>query len=81
MASREVCPAQGGVKSGSAGRSSFGSSGNSPNFGRVGRPRKLSVEERERLLDAYFTQPFSLRELGSLFGVSRMTVLRTVRGE
>ncbi|MEM4272350.1 MAG: helix-turn-helix domain-containing protein [Candidatus Bilamarchaeaceae archaeon] len=49
------------------------------NFGRkAGRPKKLSPGTAERLRKIYFGEPYSLRELADMFGVSRMTVWRTV---
>ncbi len=47
---------------------------------RFGRPNSLNNEEKEKLLEMYYSKPLSLRKLGDYFGVSRMTVLRTVQG-
>jgi len=44
-----------------------------------GRPNCLSEEKRMELLEVYYTRPYSLRQLGDMFGVSRMTVWRTVQ--
>ncbi|MFA5077605.1 MAG: helix-turn-helix domain-containing protein [Candidatus Micrarchaeia archaeon] len=46
---------------------------------RVGRPSTLNSEKLYLLLEAYYTRPYSLRQLASMFGVSRMTVWRTVQ--
>ena len=44
----------------------------------AGRKKALSEENRERMLEVYFTRLVSLRDLGKMFGVSRMTAWRTV---
>jgi len=46
--------------------------------GQVGRKKALSKGDRERLLQVYYTVPLSLRDLGKMFGVSRMTAWRAV---
>jgi DNA-binding transcriptional regulator LsrR (DeoR family) len=45
-----------------------------------GRPNSLSGERLEQLLSVYYSRPYSLRQLGDMFGVSRMTVWRAVQG-
>ncbi|MEW6723248.1 MAG: HTH domain-containing protein [Candidatus Micrarchaeota archaeon] len=45
----------------------------------AGRPVSLDAHARSRLLEVYYSHPFSLRELADMFGVSRMTVWRTVQ--
>ena len=45
-----------------------------------GRPNSLSGERLEQLLNVYYSRPYSLRQLGDMFGVSRMTVWRAVQG-
>ena len=45
----------------------------------VGRPIVLDAERRDRLLEAYYSHPYSFRELADMFGVSRMTVWRAVQ--
>ncbi len=45
----------------------------------VGRPNCLDRERLGRLLEAYYTHPYSFRELADMFGVSRMTVWRAVQ--
>jgi transcriptional regulator of acetoin/glycerol metabolism len=47
---------------------------------KAGRPNCLTDEKKENLLKAYFTYPYSVRQLADMFGVSRMTVWRTVNG-
>jgi len=42
----------------------------------VGRPNKLDESEVEKLLSLYYEENISLRELGRIFNVSRMTVWR-----
>ena len=44
----------------------------------AGRKRALSEGDRKRMLEVYYTVPLSLRDLGDMFGVSRMTAWRTV---
>jgi transposase len=44
-----------------------------------GRPNCLSEEKLAELLKVYYTKPYSLRKLGDMFGVSRMTVWRLVQ--
>ena len=39
----------------------------------------MTREELGQLLDAYYSHPYSLRELARFFGVSRMTVWRVVQ--
>ncbi|MEK6978895.1 MAG: hypothetical protein AABW86_01620 [Candidatus Micrarchaeota archaeon] len=46
---------------------------------KVGRPNCMDVEKREKLLEAYYSRPYSLRQLAVMFGVSRMTVWRVVQ--
>jgi predicted DNA-binding protein (UPF0251 family) len=45
----------------------------------AGRPSCLDRETHENLLRAYYTHPYSFRELADMFGVSRMTVWRAVQ--
>ncbi len=45
----------------------------------AGRPGLLGKETLERLLEAYYSEPYSFRELADMFGVSRMTVWRAVQ--
>ncbi|MBI5051455.1 HTH domain-containing protein [Candidatus Micrarchaeota archaeon] len=40
----------------------------------------MTAELRNRVLKAYYSHPYSLRQLADMFGVSRMTVWRTVQG-
>lgn len=47
---------------------------------RVGRPTTLSETQKDNVLRAYYSRPYSLRQLADMFGVSRMTVWRTVQG-
>lgn len=42
----------------------------------VGRPNKLDENEVERLLSLYYERNMSMRELGRIFNVSRMTIWR-----
>ncbi len=44
-----------------------------------GRPNCLDDESLGRLLEAYYSHPYSFRELADMFGVSRMTVWRAVQ--
>lgn len=44
-----------------------------------GRPNCLDREKLSRLLEAYYSHPYSFRELADMFGVSRMTVWRAVQ--
>ena len=44
----------------------------------AGRPNSLDGERLGELLQAYYERPYSLRQLGDMFGVSRMTVWRAV---
>jgi len=44
-----------------------------------GRPNCLSEEKLAQLLEVYYSRPYSLRKLGDMFGVSRMTVWRVVQ--
>jgi hypothetical protein len=46
----------------------------------TGRPNCLSGERLKQLLSVYYSRPYSLRRLGDMFGVSRMTVWRAVQG-
>ena len=46
---------------------------------KVGRPNCMDVEKREKLLEVYYSRPYSLRKLAVMFGVSRMTVWRVVQ--
>lgn len=50
-----------------------------PDDSKVGRPNCMGVEKREKLLEAYYSRPYSLRQLAVMFGVSRMTVWRVVQ--
>jgi len=52
---------------------------NTKNREYVGRPHSLSEEKLDEMLELYYTKPFSLRQLGDMFGVSRMTVWRAVQ--
>ncbi len=45
----------------------------------AGRPNCLDEEKLEQLFDAYYSKPYSFRELADMFGVSRMTVWRAVQ--
>jgi len=45
----------------------------------AGRPNLLDDATLGRLLEAYYTHPYSIRELADMFGVSRMTVWRAVQ--
>lgn len=45
----------------------------------AGRPNCLSRDMLGRLLDEYYSHPYSIRELAGMFGVSRMTVWRAVQ--
>ena len=45
----------------------------------AGRPVRLDRKTHENLLRAYYTHPYSFRELADMFGVSRMTVWRAVQ--
>jgi predicted DNA-binding protein YlxM (UPF0122 family) len=46
----------------------------------MGRPSAIIGERREKLLEIYYSRPISLRELARIYGVSRMTIWRTVQG-
>ncbi|MBD3210727.1 HTH domain-containing protein [Candidatus Micrarchaeota archaeon] len=46
---------------------------------RKGRPAALSGEKLEKLLELYYTKPYSLREIADILRVSRMTVWRAVQ--
>lgn len=43
------------------------------------RPNLMDSEKLKMLLEVYYTKPYSLRQLATMFGVSRMTVWRTVQ--
>lgn len=45
----------------------------------AGRPNSLDDEKLVQLFDAYYSRPYSFRELADMFGVSRMTVWRAVQ--
>lgn len=45
----------------------------------AGRPNCLDRETLGKLLEAYYSHPYSFRELAGMFGVSRMTVWRAVQ--
>ncbi len=45
----------------------------------AGRPNCLDEEKLTQLFDAYYSRPYSFRELADMFGVSRMTVWRAVQ--
>ncbi len=47
--------------------------------GSVGRPNCLDEEKLTMLFEAYYSRPYSFRELADMFGVSRMTVWRAVQ--
>ena len=47
---------------------------------KAGRPNSLDPGKMERLLEVYYTKPYSYRRLADMFGVSRMTVWRAVQG-
>ena len=53
----------------------------SSKFKRPGRPRKFDKELLARLVVWYYTYPVSVRRLAKKFGVSPMTVWRTVQDE
>jgi transposase len=44
-----------------------------------GRPNSLTEEKTKELLSVYYSRPYSLRRLADMFGVSRMTIWRTVQ--
>lgn len=44
-----------------------------------GRPNSLDSETLEKLLEVYYTKPYSYRRLANMFGVSRMTVWRAIQ--
>ncbi|MGV8176550.1 MAG: hypothetical protein ACP5NX_02010 [Candidatus Bilamarchaeaceae archaeon] len=44
-----------------------------------GRPKALNREQLARLEHLYFNSRFSLRELGDMLGVSKMTVWRAAQ--
>jgi DNA-directed RNA polymerase specialized sigma subunit len=44
-----------------------------------GRPNSLSEEKTKELISVYYSRPYSLRRLADMFGVSRMTIWRTVQ--
>jgi DNA-directed RNA polymerase specialized sigma subunit len=44
-----------------------------------GRPSSLSQEKLDQLMEIYYTKPYSLRKIGQILGVSRMTVWRAVQ--
>ncbi|HSB47066.1 MAG TPA: HTH domain-containing protein [Candidatus Bilamarchaeum sp.] len=46
---------------------------------KTGRPYRLDRQKHENLLRAYYSHPYSFRELADMFGVSRMTVWRAVQ--
>jgi DNA-directed RNA polymerase specialized sigma subunit len=43
-----------------------------------GRPSSLSEEKLAQLMEIYYSKPYSLRKIGQILGVSRMTVWRAV---
>ncbi len=45
----------------------------------AGRPNSLDQDKLVRLLEAYYSRPYSFRQLADMFGVSRMTVWRAVQ--
>jgi predicted DNA binding protein len=45
----------------------------------AGRPNSLSEDKLAMLLEAYYSRPYSFRQLADMFGVSRMTVWRAVQ--
>ncbi len=45
----------------------------------MGRPCSIAGERLEELLEIYYSQRISLRELGRIYGVSRMTIWRAVQ--
>lgn len=47
--------------------------------GKVGRPNSLDKEKVARLIELYYNEPYSLRELAQIFGVSRSTVWRAIQ--
>jgi transposase len=53
--------------------------GNGKPASAAGRPNCLDQEKLARLLEAYYSHPYSFRELADMFGVSRMTVWRAVQ--
>ncbi len=46
---------------------------------KVGRPRRLDAKTVAELKRLYLSNPYSVRELADMFGVSRMTVWRAVQ--
>jgi len=44
-----------------------------------GRPNSLTEEKRKEMLSIYYSRPLSLRKLGRIYGVSRMTIWRAVQ--
>lgn len=44
-----------------------------------GRPNVMDEETVQKLLEVYYSRPFSLRKLADMFGVSRMTIWRVVQ--
>jgi len=40
----------------------------------------MNDEEMEQLVRAYYSRPYSFRQLADMFGVSRMTVWRALQG-
>jgi len=43
-----------------------------------GRPSALSGQQLAQLMEIYYSKPYSLRKIGKILGVSRMTVWRAV---
>ncbi len=50
-----------------------------PNFIRRGRPTLITGSKVRELIELYYTQPYSIRRLASIFGVSKTTIVRTIR--
>ncbi len=48
-------------------------------YPRMGRPCSISGERLEELLEIYYSERISLRELARIYGVSRMTIWRAVQ--
>ena len=44
-----------------------------------GRPSALSEAQLAQLMEIYYSKPYSLRKIGKILGVSRMTVWRAVQ--
>ena len=49
------------------------------NFIRKGRPNLITGKKFEELIELYYTKSYSIRYLAQIFGVSKTTILRTIR--